>query len=134
MLWLAVTGIGLANTAHAFEWDLPGERKFSIHGFYEMRLLFTGTELPAHDITFSQFRHVLNLEFELSLFPDGFGPFDTMFLYTRILASYDCIYTRACGLFHSADSYGDAARSAVRQPASLVQNVENNSPYFAGLL
>ena len=134
LLGILITGIGIANTARAFEWDLPGERKFSIHGFYEARLLFTGEDLPAHSVTFSQFRHVLSLEFELSLFPDGFGPFDSMFMFTRILASYDCIYTRACGLFASADSYGDAARKAVRQPASLKEDVVNKSPFFAGLL
>jgi len=134
VLGILITGIGIANTAHAFEWDLPGERKFSIHGFYESRLLFTGDNLPANAMTFSQWRHVLALEFELSIFPDGFGPFDTMFMYTRVLASFDCIYTRACGLFSSADSYGDAARKAVRQPGSLKENVENKSPYFGGLL
>src|SRR5258706_3150437 len=134
VLGILITGVGLANSAKAFEWDLPGERKFSIHGFYEARLLFTGEDLPAHDVTFSQFRHVLNVEFELSIFPDGFGPFDSMFMFTRVLASYDCIYTRACGLFNSADSYGDDARKAVRQPASLKQNVVNKSPFFGGLL
>jgi hypothetical protein len=136
VLAVLITGVGLANTARAFEWDLPGERKFSIHGFYEARLLFTGDAMPASSnaITFSQFRHVLALEFELSLFPDGFGPFDSMFMFTRVLASYDCIYTRACGLFASADSYGDAARRAVRQPASLKADVQNKSPYFGGLL
>ncbi len=134
VLGILITGVGLANSAKAFEWDLPGERKFSIHGFYEARLLFTGEDLPAHDVTFSQFRHVLSVEFELSIFPDGFGPFDSMFMFTRVLASYDCIYTRACGLFNSADSYGDDARKAVRQPASLKQNVVNKSPFFGGLL
>ncbi|HTO06085.1 MAG TPA: hypothetical protein VMR86_03435 [Myxococcota bacterium] len=134
VLGIGITCFGIANTARAFEWDLPGERKFSIHGFYEARLLFTGEDLPSHAVTFSQFRHVLSLEFELSLFPDGFGPFDSMFMFTRILASYDCIYTRACGLFASADSYGDAARKAVRQPASLKEDVKNKSPFYGGLL
>ncbi len=134
VLGILISGIGIANTARAFEWDLPGERKFSIHGFYEARLLFTGEDLPANHVTFSQFRHVLSLELELSLFPDGFGPFDSMFMFTRVLASYDCIYTRACALFSSADSYGDTQRRAIRQPASLKENVKNKSPYFGGLL
>ncbi|HTO53719.1 MAG TPA: hypothetical protein VMR50_10050 [Myxococcota bacterium] len=134
VLGILITVVGIANTARAFEWDLPGERKFSIHGFYEARLLFVGEDLPAHSVTFSQFRHVLNLEFELSLFPDGFGPFDSMFMYTRVLASFDCIYSRACGLFASADSYGDAARNAVRQPASLQEDARPKSPFFGGLL
>ncbi|MFI5317323.1 MAG: hypothetical protein ACHQ6T_16610, partial [Myxococcota bacterium] len=134
VLGILITGVGLANTARAFEWDLPGERKFSIHGFYEARLLFTGDSLPANGVTFSQFRHVLSVDLEGSLFPDGFGPFDSMFMFTRVLASYDCIYTRACGLFASTDSYGDAARQAVRQPQSLKKDVTNKSPFIGGLM
>jgi hypothetical protein len=130
----ALTLLGVARTGQAFEWDLPGERKFSIHGFYEARLLFTGSEFPTEHKTFSSFRHVLSTELELSLFPDGFGPFDSMFMFTRFLVSYECIYTRACGIFNSADSYGDDSRKAVRQPASLKSDVKNNQPYFAGLL
>jgi hypothetical protein len=130
----ALTILGVARTGQAFEWDLPGERKFSIHGFYEARLLFTGSEIPIEEETFSSFRHVLSTELELSLFPDGFGPFDSMFMFTRFLVSYECIYTRACGMFGSTDSYGDDSRRAVRQPASLRQDVTNRQPYFAGLL
>ena len=56
---------------------------------------------------------------QLAVAADGFGPFDSMFLFARGLASYDCIYSRACGLWNSADSYGGAHRKVVRQPASL---------------
>ena len=125
---------GLTRTASAFEWDLPGERKFSIHGFYESRLLFVGSDLPANGATWSSFRHVLSTEAELTIFPDGFGPFDSMFMFTRFLVSYECIYTHACWTASSADSYGDKAYPANRQPLSLKEDVKNNSPYFAGLL
>ena len=134
VLGILLLGSGLARTAAAFEWDLPGERKFSIHGFYESRLMFVGSELPLNGATWSSFRHVLSTELELTLFPDGFGPFDSMFMFSRFLVSYDCIYTRACGLANSADSYGDYQRKAVRQPLSLREDVKNNQPYFAGLL
>ena len=41
VLGTLLIGTGLARTsAAAFEWELPGERKFSIHGFYESRLMF----------------------------------------------------------------------------------------------
>lgn len=125
---------GLTRTASAFEWDLPGERKFSIHGFYESRLLFVGSDLPANGATWSSFRHVLSTEAELTIFPDGFGPFDSMFMFTRFLVSYECIYTHACWTASSADSYGGKAYPTVRQPLSLKEDVKNNSPYFAGLL
>jgi hypothetical protein len=132
---MLIAGLGIARSAHAaLEWELPGERKLSIHGFYEARLLFVGASLPANDVTFSQFRHVFSSEIEFSIAPDGFGPFDSMFLYARGLASFDCIYSRACGLWNSTDSYGGAHRKVVRQPASLKQNVINKAPYFGGLL
>jgi len=131
---MLVLGSGFAPTAAAFDWDLPGERKLAIRGFYESRLLFVGSELPRNGATWSSFRHVLSTELELTLLPDGFGPFDSLFLFSRFLVSYDCIYTRACGLANSADSYGDYQRKAVRQPLSLAKDVKNNAPYFAGLL
>ena len=77
---------------------------------------------------------MLSTELELTLFPDGFGPFDSMFMFSRFLVSYDCIYTYSCGLANSADSYGDDKRKAVRQPLSLAEDTKNNAPYFAGLL
>ena len=133
-LGILLIGGGFARTAAAFEWDLPGERKFSIHGFYESRLMFVGSELPLNGATWSSWRHVLVTEFEFNAFPDGFGPVDSMFMFSRFLVSYDCIYTYSCGLFNSADSYGDDQRKAVRQPLSLAEDVKNNAPYFAGLL
>jgi hypothetical protein len=87
--------------------------------------MFVGSELPLNGATWSSWRHVINAEVEFNAFPDGFGPFDSMFLFSRFLVSYDCIYTRACGLANSADSYGDAARKAVRQPLSLAEDVKN---------
>ena len=125
------------SRAHAdglcFEWDLPGERN-SRSTVIESRLLFVGSDLPANGATWSSFRHVLSTEAELTIFPDGFGPFDSMFMFTRFLVSYECIYTHACWTASSADSYGDDHYPAVRQPLSLKEDVKNNSPYFAGLL
>ncbi len=133
-LGVLLLGSGIARTAAAFEWELPGERKLSIHGFYESRLLFVGSELPVNGATWSSLRQVLSTEVELTLFPDGFGPFDSMFMFSRFLISYDCIYHRACGTANSADSYVGPDRAAVRQPLSLAEDVKNRVPYFAGLL
>jgi len=134
VLGTLIIGGGLARTAAAFEWDLPGERKFSIHGFYESRLLFVGSELPMNGATWSSLRQVLSTEVELQIFPDGFGPFDSMFMFTRFFVSYECIYTYACGTANSADSYGDDTRRAVRQPLSLKKDAVSRQPFFAGLL
>ncbi|MCP4003874.1 MAG: hypothetical protein GY725_06730 [bacterium] len=121
-----------AKSASAIEVQLPGERQLALHGFYETRLLFTGADFPANGTTFSQFRHVLDLETELEIFPDGIGPFDMMFLFSRWLVSYDCIYERGCGLFSGADSYGGAKRTPSRAPRNL-KPYTAESPYVAGL-
>ena len=123
---VAIGVLASANPARAIDIDLPGERQLQIHGFYEMRLRFHGEDLPfggdgktAASHTFSMFRHVLDLETELDLFPEGWGPFDTMFMFTRWIFRYDCIYRRSCGLFDSADSYGGRHRDLVRMPKNL---------------
>ena len=110
-----------AGSVPAIEIDLPGERRLEIHGFYEMRLRAFGEDLPANGMTFSQFRHVLNVETESALFPEGVGPVDFVFMYTRWVASYECIYERGCGLFKSADSYGGSRRSVHRVPRHFKQ-------------
>ena len=90
-----------------------------VNGFYELRLRFIGDDVPSNGVTFSQFRHVLDLEIEAEIFPDGFGPFDFMVAWTRFIVQYECIYERGCGLIKSADSFGGDARSIERLPRNL---------------
>ena len=95
----------------------------------------SAADLPANGATWSSFRQVLSTEAELTLFPDGFGPFDSMFMFTRFLVSYDCIYTHACWTGQQRRLLRRHRRNpAIRQPLSLKEDVKNNSPYFAGLL
>ena len=127
------TGIWLLAAAApvgAIDVELPGERRLEIHGFYELRLRAFGEDLPANGMTLSQFRHVLNVETEGALFPEGVGPFDFVFLYTRWGVSYECVYERACGLFKSADVYGGSKRRAKRYPQHFKQGKTRES--FAG--
>ncbi len=109
----------LAGRAAAIDVELPGERKLEIHGYYELRLVGLGDDLPSNGVTFSQFRHILNLETEVGLFPDGIGPFDLMSIYARTAVRYDCIYTHACGLFPSANAWGDLDRPPDRLPYNI---------------
>ena len=119
--------------ALALDIELPGERQLQIHGFYETRLRFIGEDMPfgGEGVTFSQFRHVLDLETELEILPEGYGVFDTLFLFTRWVFSYECIYDGSCDLFNSADSFGEDHRNpltASRNPSGLNRMPKNLKP------
>ncbi len=87
------------------------EDRVSIHGFYEQQIRFLGRDFvhsgDAWDL--AQWYHVLNLEIEAEVAPDGWGPFDLISVFGRIEVRYDCVWRRACGIFTSADAYGDRA-------------------------
>ncbi|MCZ6712909.1 MAG: hypothetical protein O7B29_03080, partial [Deltaproteobacteria bacterium] len=119
-----------ARPAPAIDIELPGERTLMIHGFYETRLRTSGRNLPfgGDGVTYSQFRHVLDLETELDLLPEGAGVFDALFFFSRFVFKYECIYDRSCGFFDSADSYGDNERNpffATRNPKKLNRMPKN---------
>jgi hypothetical protein len=131
-LLLALGPLGGAGSAAALEVELPGERKAEIHGFYETRLQFFGEDAPANGMTFSVFRHVVNLETDIEMFPDGVGPFDTMVGYTRWIISYECIYEHACATFDSADSFGGDERDAEREP-QFFKHARTRTPFIGGV-
>ncbi|MCP5057269.1 MAG: hypothetical protein GY937_11160 [bacterium] len=97
-----------ASAGHAIDlWD----RKVQVHGFYDFQVRAIADDLnAADDFDVSQMAHVLNLEIEADVAPAGFGPFDKISVFTRIEARYDCVWTRACGLFPSVNAYGDGAK------------------------
>lgn len=88
------------------------EERVKIHGFYSQQIRFIGRDFQhagdAWDLT--QWYHVLNLEIEGDVAPDGWGPFDLVSVFGRIEVRYDCVWRRACGIFSGADAYGDRAR------------------------
>jgi hypothetical protein len=127
---LLLLACGLAATeASALDFSLGGERNLEIHGFYETQLRFVGEDVPASGMTFSQFRHILTVETDVDIFPDGKGPFDTMNAFTRWLVTYECVYSRACGLHGSADSYGKRAK---RIPEEY-NNAYTTTPWLGGV-
>ncbi len=98
-----VLGALCSARAGAFEFF---DRRLQIHGFYEAQLRGINQDLEDEwDLT--QLAHVLNVEIEADVAPDGWGPFDFVGAFARLEARYDCIWSRACGLFPSADVYGD---------------------------
>ncbi len=93
---LAVFAV-LASPAAAIEfWN----DRIQIHGFYDMQVRSLMDDFNTRnrwDLT--QWYHVLNLEIEAELAPDGFGPFDLVSAFGRIEVRYDCVWTRGCGIF-----------------------------------
>jgi Protein of unknown function (DUF1302) len=112
---LAVAGSTLAGPASAFEYF---DGKLQVHGFYEAQIRFLGRGFnPADNIDMAQWYNVLNLELELSAIDEGWGPIDLLSFYLRAEARYDCVWTRACGLFPSVNTYGNRAK---RLPLRMV--------------
>ena len=69
------------------------EAFLDLSGFAGRNLLGNGTG----EVTFSAFRHVLDIETELDVLPEGWGIFDTLFLFSRWLFNYESIYQSGVG-------------------------------------
>jgi hypothetical protein len=106
-LLLAATVLSSPRSAGAFEFF---DGRLQIHGFGEaiIRTLNNNFE---YDYDLSQMQFVLNLEAELDISPEGFGPFSAMSAYARVEVRYDCVWRKACYLApNSVDHLGDRIR------------------------
>jgi hypothetical protein len=96
-----------ASSAAAIEF---WEDRIAIHGYYEQQIRSIVRDYSFDDDwDLTQWYHVLNLEIEADLLPEGFGPFDLVSAFGRIEVRYDCVWNRGCGIFSGADAYGDRA-------------------------
>ena len=112
--WIGVAFLllGLALPAAAVDF-LDGA--IQAHGFGEVQL--RGISRDFNDnLDLVQWWNIFNLELEADIAPNGWGPFSSISAYSRIEVRYDCVWTRACGIFPSADVYGDRAG---KQPQRL---------------
>jgi hypothetical protein len=105
---LFVIGIGIAApSARAFEYF---DGRLQVHGFFEQQVRALSNNFSmSDDLDLAALQHVLNIETEYDFAPDGWGPFDILSGFVRLEARYDCVWTRACGIFPSADAYGNRA-------------------------
>lgn len=107
---LTITVLVLLLGGHAEAISLVDGR-VEVHGFYEMQIRGIARDFDASDDwDLTQFAHVVDLEFEIDLIRDGAGPFDLVSLFARVEVRYDCVWTRACGLFPGANAFGDGAK------------------------
>jgi len=85
--------------------------RLAVHGFYGMQVRSMANNFDYQDgWDLSQWYHILNLEIEADIAPDGIGPIDLISAFGRVEVRYDCVWTRGCGIFSSADTYGDRSR------------------------
>ncbi|MCH2162636.1 MAG: hypothetical protein MK085_12290, partial [Phycisphaerales bacterium] len=101
----------LPGVSKAFE---AFDGRLQAHGFFESQLRFINADFGEQwDMT--QWYQVFNLEVELDIAPDGFGPFDLLQAYVRAEVRFDCIYTHGCGMFQSVNTFGDKSKSLPRR-------------------
>ena len=100
--------LALAPPATGFEFF---DGRLEIHGYFaeQVRALSNDFDMSG-DIDLAQWYHVLNVELEANLFPDGIGPLEIVEAFVRVEARYDCVWTHACGIFPSVNTYGNGAR------------------------
>ena len=84
----------------------PWRSRIDIHGYYEMRVV-GGENFGTRDAwDLYGWQHVLNVEVEAQLAPNGFGPFSAISAFARAELKFDCVYSHGCGLFDSANAFG----------------------------
>ncbi|MBW2667440.1 MAG: hypothetical protein JRE13_14210, partial [Deltaproteobacteria bacterium] len=104
--------------------------RLQAHGFVEMQVRGLSSKYGVHgdELDLAQWYNILNVEFELDLLPDGWGPIDLMSAFVRVEARYDCIYTHGCGMFPSVNTFGDDAERLPRR----LRDAED--PDYAGVI
>jgi hypothetical protein len=112
-LLLSAFLVALAGPASAQKPRLvsPDQARFRLNGFLEAQVRALSDGFRADRAYLSQSALVLNLEPELDIAPDGFGPFDLISAFARVEVRYDCVY-QGCSSLGSSRTFGDSARSS----------------------
>jgi len=108
-LSLAITILAVlaavAPRAEAFDFQ---DGRLQIHGYFEQTIRGLSEDFSWSDnMDLAQWYNILSVETEYDFAPDGWGPFDVLSAFVRLEVRYDCVWTRACGIFPSADAFGD---------------------------
>jgi hypothetical protein len=111
--WAGTAGLALlfvlaSGRAVAFEFF---DGRVDVHGFYKTEIRSIARDYDRTDgWDVTQWAHILNVEVEVDIAPDGVGPFDWLSAFGRVEVRYDCVWTHACGAFPSADAYGNRSK------------------------
>jgi hypothetical protein len=121
LLALAFAHVALADEPRpsAAESASRWRERVDVHGHYEMRVMFGWEDFGTSDAwDLYGWQHVLNLEIDARLAPQGVGPFTSITAYARAEVKFDCVYSRGCGLFQSANAFG-------RRPRKLTARLQH---------
>lgn len=88
--------------------------RVQVHGFGEMQIRALNEKF-SQELDLAQWYNVINLELEVDVAPDGWGPFDLISAYVRAEGRYDAIYSQGFGMFNSVNTYGDDAKRLPRR-------------------
>ncbi|MFP6660396.1 MAG: hypothetical protein VCB78_02925, partial [Myxococcota bacterium] len=108
---IAAAFLVLPTSATAFEFF---DGRLEAHGFFESQLRFISRDFQDTP-NMTQWYQVFNLETELDIAPDGYGPFDLFQAYVRAEVRFDCIYVDGCGMWPG----GPYGNNPGRLPARL---------------
>jgi len=101
-LALVVAGTPAARAIDFLEGDVQ------VHGYLETQVRGISRNFNEQfDLT--QWKNILRVDTDALLIKNPIGPLESLRSYMRLELSYDCVYTRACGMFPSVNVYGDRA-------------------------
>ena len=106
--WLAGILLLLAATpTRAFTFF---DGRLEVHGYVAGQIRTLAKNLNVNEQwDLAQWYNIASVELEAKPFPNGIGPIEILEFYVRAEARYDCVWTRACGIFPSVNTYGDRA-------------------------
>jgi hypothetical protein len=90
----------------------PDSSRVRVGGFVETQMRALSDGFSTHRGYLSQWAMILNLEPEIDIAPDGWGPFDSLSAFGRIEARYECVWT-GCG----STTWQHFGNRATRAPA-----------------
>ncbi len=76
--------------------------RLEVHGYVAGQIRTLAKNLSVDEQwDLAQWYNVVDVEVEAKPFPKGLGPIEILEFYARAEARYDCVWTRACGIFPS---------------------------------
>jgi hypothetical protein len=106
----ATATVGVAGVQPAAAFDFFDGR-LQVHGYGEAQIRALAKNYSwSDDFDLAQWYTVLGIEADINFAPDGIGPFDLVSGFVRLEARYDCVWTRACGVFPSVNVWGNRSK------------------------
>ncbi len=108
LLALAAVGVADGQPAAAFDFF---DGRLQVHGYGEAQIRALAKNFSRSDnFDLAQWYNVLGIEADINFAPEGIGPFDLVSGFVRLEARYDCVWTRACGVFPSVNVWGNRSK------------------------